>query len=424
MIDHFTTPFGRRSLTAAQIQAQAKAAACPPETTADKWAVVRHVSTARCELGLADRAIAILSALVSFHPETNLQAGEGAQLVVFPSNAQIRLRAHGIAETTLRYHLGALVEAGILIRRDSPNGKRYARKGQGGEIAEAFGFDLTPLVARAAEFAAIADRIAAAERAERLAKERVSLKRRDLRKLIEWAAEAGAAGPWGALSRQLEDLIDGFPRRPSGEALATMDAALGSLLTEAHKHLDVVAESTIHDGNASETRRHHHNSKPETVRIEHTNGGSPEEPVAPQDREGRAGSTYPLPMVIEACPDIVDYARGGVRTWGDLIDAAELVRGMLGISPTAWREARDAMGPETAAVTVAAILQRAEHIRSPGGYLRSLVERKRGGLFSLGPVLQALLRARDPATMHAGRDKFGVPRPSGVPSMAPRRAGG
>ena len=45
------------------------------------------------------------------------------------------------------------------------------------------------------------------------------------------------------------------------------------------------------------------------------------------------------------------------------------------------------MGDDAAAVTVAAILQRAESIRSPGGYLRTLVERKREGQFSLGPVL-------------------------------------
>lgn len=50
---------------------------------------------------------------------------------------------------------------------------------------------------------------------------------------------------------------------------------------------------------------------------------------------------------------------------------------MLGISPHAWDEAREVMGEDAAAVTVAAILQRAEHIKAPGGYLRALVERKR-----------------------------------------------
>jgi replication initiation protein RepC len=102
-------------------------------------------------------------------------------------------------------------------------------------------------------------------------------------------------------------------------------------------------------------------------------------------------------MVLDACPDIADYARNGIRSWRDLSDVADLVRSMLGISSSAWREAQNVMGSEAAAATVAAILQRAEHIKSPGGYLRTLVERKRAGQYSLGPVLQALNRARLPS---------------------------
>src|SRR5215204_7344184 len=52
------------------------------------------------------------------------------------------MRAHGPAAATLRRALAQLVETGIVIRRDSPNGKRYARRGQGGQVEQAFGFDL------------------------------------------------------------------------------------------------------------------------------------------------------------------------------------------------------------------------------------------------------------------------------------------
>ena len=52
------------------------------------------------------------------------------------------------------------------------------------------------------------------------------------------------------------------------------------------------------------------------------------------------------------------------------------------------------LGEEDAAVVVAAILQRGEAIKSPGGYLRSLTEKARGGGFSLGPVLMALIRTK------------------------------
>ncbi len=110
--------------------------------------------------------------------------------------------------------------------------------------------------------------------------------------------------------------------------------------------------------------------------------------------DGGTRGTYPIGLVLDACPDVADFARDGIRSWRDLADTAEKIRPMLGISPDAWREAREVMGDEAAAVTVAAILQRAEHIKSPGGYLRALVERKRRGEFSLGPVLQALMRAQ------------------------------
>jgi replication initiation protein RepC len=67
---------------------------------------------------------------------------------------------------------------------------------------------------------------------------------------------------------------------------------------------------------------------------------------------------------------------------------------MLGISPSAWEEAQDVMGEVTAAIVVAAILQRGAAINSAGGYLRDLTERARAGQFSPGPMLMALIGNR------------------------------
>ena len=75
------------------------------------------------------------------------------------------------------------------------------------------------------------------------------------------------------------------------------------------------------------------------------------------------------------------------------MSAAVVVRSMLGVSPSAYDDACDAMGPENAAATVACILERVGHINSAGGYLRDLTSRTRRGEFSLGPVLMALLRS-------------------------------
>src|SRR3954469_13321005 len=125
-----TTPFGRRPLSLAMVAAQAAAKGCPDDGTGHKWRIFRSLTEAKHALRVSDRALAVLSALLTFHPETVLMPG--TDLIVFPSNRELSLRAHGIAAATLRRALGVLVEAGLVIRRDSPNGKRYARKGQGG----------------------------------------------------------------------------------------------------------------------------------------------------------------------------------------------------------------------------------------------------------------------------------------------------
>ena len=47
-----------------------------------------------------------------------------------------------------------------------------------------------------------------------------------------------------------------------------------------------------------------------------------------------------------------------------------------------------------AAITLACMLERANHIQSPGGYLRDLTRRAARGQFSVGPMVMAAARAR------------------------------
>jgi replication initiation protein RepC len=99
-------------------------------------------------------------------------------------------------------------------------------------------------------------------------------------------------------------------------------------------------------------------------------------------------------MVLSACPDIVDYAKGGITHWRDLLAAASVVRPMLGISPSAWEEAQAVMGETQAAIVIACLLQRSSAIHSAGGYLRELTRKVGVGEFSLGPILMAQINAR------------------------------
>jgi replication initiation protein RepC len=396
-----TTPFGRRSLTLAHVASQTIAKTRPPETAVHKWQVFRAICTAKARIGVSERALAVLDALLSFHPETTL-SGEG--LIVFPSNQQLALRAHGMAPATLRRHLAALVDCGLIIRRDSPNGKRFARKGQGGAIEMAFGFELTPLVARAEEFEAWAEDVRAEERALRLVRERITLCRRDIAKMIATGVEEGVPtggtgqGPsdWSEIHALYRGLLGKIPRTAARGELEPIAADLTLLADEILILLESHVKSSILSANESQSERHIQNSNPNSLpELEPSFRGSQGPKSEPQTEPSRPPQQgFPLGMVLEACPDIVDYAKGGISNWRDLQATAAVVRSMLGISPSAWEAAQSVMGELAAAIVVAAILQRGAAIASAGGYLRELTRKAQAGEFSLGPMLMALIGSR------------------------------
>ena len=396
-----TTPFGRRSLTLAHVATQATAKARPPDKAVHKWQVFRAICTAKARIGVSERALAILDALLSFHPETTL-SGEG--LIVFPSNEQLALRAHGMPPATLRRHLAALVDCGLIIRRDSPNGKRFARKGRGGTVEMAFGFDLSPLVARAEEFEAWAEGVQAEERALRLVRERITLCRRDIAKMIATGIEEGVPirragqGPsdWTEIHGLYRSILDRIPRTAAREELEPIANDLTLLAAEILTLLESHVKSSNSSASESQTERHIQNSNPNSL-IDLEPGsqesrGPKSEPHAEPSRPPQQG--FPLGMVLDACPDIVDYAEGGIANWRDLQATATVVCSMLGISPSAWEAAQSVMGELPAAIVVAAILQRATAITSAGGYLRELTRKAEAGEFSLGPMLMALIGRR------------------------------
>ena len=72
-----TAPFGRRPLSLAMVASQAATenfAARPgaSETVVHKWRLYRALTEAKEPLGVSDRALSVLHALLSFHQETAL----------------------------------------------------------------------------------------------------------------------------------------------------------------------------------------------------------------------------------------------------------------------------------------------------------------------------------------------------------------
>lgn len=392
-----TTPFGRRPMTLGQMASQVTAKSIPEGATVEKWKAFRSIREARDLLGATDRSLAILNALLSFHRESEL-SGDGT-LVVWPSNEQLMARANGMPPTTLRRHLAVLVNCGLIIRRDSPNGKRFARKGRGGEVEQAYGFDLSPIVARAEEFEQLAEAVQAEKKAFKVSKERLTLLRRDIVKMIDAGIEEGVPGNWGRIGQIYQEIIARLPRTAPRQVVESLCDELQELWSEVHDMLELFTKTQNMDANESQYGRHIQNSKPDSIfesehgsRKKNEAGGNAQENDNLRSLPKRE---LPLGIVLDACPDLLDLALGGrIRHWSDFLAAVEVARPMLGVSSSAWREACGAMGEVQAAITLAAILQRSDQINSAGGYLRSLTDKAREGHFSTWPMVMALLRTK------------------------------
>lgn len=397
-----TTPFGRRPMSLALMRGQLQVESVKPDQSVDKWKVFRNVCEARPLLDISDRTLAVLNALLSFYPESHL-SGE-ANMVVFPSNRQLMLRAHGIAVTTLRRHLAALVEVGLVIRKDSANGKRFARRKSSGELEDAYGFSLAPLLARSEELAAMAQKIEADRLALRRSRELLTICRRDVRKLIDVAIDEGVPGNWDDIEAAYVHHLACLPRNPEASDLDGARLKLEDLRTEIVNLLTSFDNFKKMSASVVQNEPHIQNSDTNSLELESymTVQAETQPMTAEPAQTAVSQKIFPLTLILQACPQISDYAQGGsIRGWRDLVTAAVTVRSMLGITPETYRAACESLGRENAAVVIACMLERATHINSPGGYLRDLTRKGARGEFSLGPMLMALVRQNSPVARRA-----------------------
>ncbi|PJO49390.1 plasmid replication protein RepC [Brucella pituitosa] len=368
----------------------------------NRWLIYKQLCVAKSALDLNDRCLAVLSSLLSFLPDDDMNEKTG--LVVFPSNRQLSLRAHGMPESTLRRHLATLVEAGIIARKDSPTRKRYAHKDREGSVELAFGFSFAPLLDRASEIAGIADKILAEQKALKRLRDEVSVMRREI--ALAFSENAGASadpseGLQGLFVR-FRAIVDAIPRRASLDELAIIKANLEVIdeeLAIALKNIAIVPEMS---GSVAQYERQHNESLPESL-FESLNSqkidlkGSSSEPVVPSPLKSKSSArvspAISLDQVLRTCPDIREYGSNGVSTWRELHDASRIVSSFLGISQSAYRDAVSFMGAEATSTAIAWILQKLTTINSPGGYLRSLTQKARAGGFSIGQLLFSGMRS-------------------------------
>jgi replication initiation protein RepC len=420
-------PTGFRRLTPSLLRADRTAAGFDglPDGVTVPGQLLAAFKAAAPRLGLSPRLVHAVDWLFRFTQPQDW--GRGGRPLVWPS-ASMQQEALGLSASQMKAINRALIEAGVLTMRDSPNGKRYGVRDRAGRITEAYGFDLSPIAARHAEFVRLAEE-ARAERAEmgRL-RRRATIARKGITQIIETAGEYGLQGEdWATLARDASTLARALRRvERSAEMLLGVES-LERRQRAARERLEALLAATragpfeAVDSNPSgpENRPHQDTYNPspnpqsDTV-IANEGCNAPAGPAVPcqatpQPQNGLQETKPAAPVrvdgtvlrlstdeLVRLAPRLRPYLTTPAPSWPVLVDAADWLRGELGVSKSLWGEACLAMGREEAAIAVAIVSAKPSgHFRSsPGGYFHGMVAKAKAGELNLARTIWGL-RGRD-----------------------------
>jgi replication initiation protein RepC len=375
-------------------------------------------------LGYGPRVIHAIDWLFSFTQPQDWTAGQ--KPIVWPS-AGLQQEALSLGVTQAKALNRHLVEIGLVTMRDSPNGKRYGKRDAQGRIVEAYGFDLSPLAARLAEFQAVAEHARAERECLRHLRRRATIARKGLDQVLETAAELGFTEPeWRQLGDEARALARVLRKVENPDEMAVGVASLERRHKEARERLESAtfqveeasSKGVDSDPLGSENRPHQYNyksnlnSKKNTVTahegcrsgVELPSHPAPIVPIettkARQEQQTAnlprtdAGPVLRLTTNELVClaPRLRPYLRTASPTWPEIVDAADWLRNDLGVSKSLWGDACLAMGREQAAIAVAIVSAKpAEHFTTtPGGYFNGMVARAKAGTLNLSRTIWGL----------------------------------
>src|SRR5689334_28620 len=376
-------PTGFRRLTLSLLQATRAAegfVGLPPGVSLPGQ-ILAAFKAAATRLGLAPRLVHAIDWLFRFTQPQDWEAG--GRPIVWPS-AALQQEALGLSRAQVKALNRGLIEAGLIAMKDSPNGKRYGRRDHQGRITEAYGFDLSPLAARYAEFLRLAAE-AKTERAERgQLRRRATIARNGITQILETVAEYGFAGEdWTTLHHDGDRLARTLRRIETLEEMAFAVGRLERWQREARERLEnrlaeaepAATESSYTGPKGPEYQPHQYTYNinedltPDTVLAHKDCSPDPARAAAEPDRAGgrnqdsaRAGDNaaqlepvrtdsgtvmrLSIDELLSLAPRLRTYLTTPRPVWRDVVDAADWLRGEMGISRPLWRSEERRVGKE------------------------------------------------------------------------------
>lgn len=345
-------------------------------------------------LGISTRLRDAIDTLMSWSPEQDW-LGE-SRPIVWPSN-QVLQDAWDVSRRQVQNILTNLIRLGLIAAIDSPEGRRWGKRDQEGRIIEAYGFDLSPLAVRHAEFVAAAAEHRKACKLRDSLRRRLTVVRKACRQIAETAIEQRVPGrdwsEWGTAAATLAE------KRPRDMTIANLQALverLEEVHDEAKEALCAWFDSVEKPPKGAIGCTPNTTTKTLLADTSVTCNETANEPLG-RDRR-RAAQTANRDQLLPAnyatsglapgllarlCRPLRTYLVDDRPGWSDLVDAADYLRSELGISRSAWTDACHTLGRNDAAAAVAVIAAKRADIASPGGYLRAMTNRARTGRLNL-----------------------------------------
>jgi replication initiation protein RepC len=427
-------PTGFRRLTPGLLRADqtAQGFAGMPEGVTSPGLLLAALKAAAPRLGISPRLVHAVDWLFRFTQPQDWE--REARPIVWPS-ARMQQEELSLSETQVKRVNRTLSELGLLTMRDSPNGKRYGKRDPKGGIVEAYGFDLSPIAARHAEFVRVAEEARAERAAMGRLRRRATIARKAIAQILETAREYAFTGEeWQTLATETLALTRALRVVERPDEMETGVKSLERRQIAARERIEVLLQDVKMDGSQAKNGPHQYNYNPtlnpeqDTVIAAKRRSEAGEEPVL-YDHASLASAGAGLPPkrsekgmvegirpdeLVRLTPRLKLYLPRSNPSWPDIIDAADWLRHDLGVSKSLWGDACVAMGRELAAVAMAIVSAKdPEHFQTtPGGYFHGMVAKARAGELHLDRTVWALRRALAPQRREQGRGESRSPRDS------------
>lgn len=382
---------------------------------------IKRVASA---LGLKSADVMLLDCFAAFTKAQDWE--QGKRPIVWASNNYL-MEQTGFSLTALRRHIRRLLEQGVIWVKDSANGKRYGHRDDDGYIIEAYGFDLSPLAARAEEFEALHAQLLEERQFCKSLRTSLTVSRRIMRAKIDKALENGLRGPWRMLKAEYEDLMEMLPGGTvsSSKLLNILDVfnelklrvetafegafdwpetaddkSPQSESSEANDNDVILSEKNIPKSPNNGTHilyTNQHNPVKSNINEIRKEPAEPDKPLATVEVDNvdedinwgigdkaKLKTEVEISTVMQACPKFAEMARdmgGYLHNWNEFHRMAGQIRPMAGISEDAWNVSQRILGPQVAAAAIALIFDKYStgEVSSPGGYLRGIVDKAKAG---------------------------------------------